>query len=114
MSARHHQGNPDAGPLVPFPAPAALTPLDVEADMTAGSGPVFVVNRGALVTGVALVSVGGLLLTAGAAITTVALLQATRRWAAQLDTPPSEVAKRQLAHARAATSAGVNAWRSAS
>ena len=82
--------------------------------MTAGSGPVFVVNRGAVVTGVALVSVGGLLLTAGAAITTVALLQATRRWVAQLETPPSEVAKRHLAHAKAATSAGVNAWRSAS
>ena len=82
--------------------------------MTAGSQPLFEVNRGALVTGVALVSVGGLLLTAGAAITTVALLQATRRWVNQLETPPSEVARRQLAHAKAATSAGVNAWRSAS
>jgi membrane protein implicated in regulation of membrane protease activity len=82
--------------------------------MTAGSGPVFVVNRGAVVTGVALVSVGGLLLTAGAAITTVALLQATRRWVAKLETPPSELARRQLAHAKAATSAGVNAWRSPS
>ena len=82
--------------------------------MTAGSGPVFVVNRGALVTGVVLVSIGGLLLTTGAAITTVALLQATRQWVAQLETPPSELARRQLANAKAATSAGVNAWRSAS
>src|SRR3954463_14570310 len=84
--------------------PGSAHPLDVEADMTAGSGPLFVVNRGAVVTGVALLSGGGLLLTTGAAVTTVALLRATRRWVAQLDTPPSEVAKRQLAHAKAATS----------
>jgi hypothetical protein len=69
------------------------------------------VNRRFVWGGVAMLGVGGLLCAAGATLCTAAVIGATRRWVGQLEEPPSQVARRRWAQARAATSAGVGAWR---
>ena len=58
-----------------------------------------------------LIGVGGLLGLIGTILGSSALLAATRRWAHQLDTQPSELAQRKWEQARAATMAGADAWR---
>ena len=73
--------------------------------------PAFVVNRGKVNAGGVLMGVGVALFAAGGAIAGSALLGAARRWMAELDVPPSVVVRQQLAHARAATTAGAEAWR---
>ena len=40
-----------------------------------------------------------------------ALLSATRQWVNQLEQPPSEMARRKWQQAKAAASAGAEAWR---
>ncbi|WP_457031964.1 hypothetical protein [Kitasatospora sp. P5_F3] len=71
----------------------------------------FEINRGLLSTGVVLTGVGALVGLAGTAIVGAALLSAGRGWVQQLDTPPSELAHRTLNQARAASLAGLEAWR---
>ena len=71
----------------------------------------FQVHGGLLITGAVLAGVGSLLGLAGLAISGAALADATRRWVRALETPPSELAKQQLAKARAATAAGASARR---
>jgi hypothetical protein len=39
------------------------------------------------------------------------MLAATRKWVREMEVPPSEVAKAKWAQARAAASAGADAWR---
>jgi hypothetical protein len=58
-----------------------------------------------------LIGVGGLLGLIGTILGSSALLAATRRWAHQLDTQPSELARRRWEQARAATMAGADEWR---
>jgi hypothetical protein len=69
------------------------------------------VNGRFLWGGVALFGVGGLLCAAGATLSVAAIVGATRRWMGELEEPPSQVARRRWAQARAATSAGMDAWR---
>ena len=69
------------------------------------------VNRRFLWGGVTLFGVGGLMCAAGATLSIAAVVGATRRWVGQLEEPPSQLARRRWAQARAATSAGVDAWR---
>jgi hypothetical protein len=76
-----------------------------------GTTATFQVNSGALATGVILAAAGSLLGLAGAAICFGSLASATRRWANQLETPPSQLARQHLARARVATVAGAKAWR---
>ena len=57
------------------------------------------------------VGVGGLLGLTGAIIGSSALLAATRRWVNQLETPPSELARRGWKQTKSATIAGADAWR---
>jgi hypothetical protein len=68
------------------------------------------VHSGPLVTGAALVAAGGLLALAGMVIGGGHLVTALRRWVKDMDVPPSELAKLKLAQARAAASAGADAW----
>jgi hypothetical protein len=68
-------------------------------------------NRGLLVGGGVLIGIGALVGLAGSVLVGSALLSATRQWASQLEEPPSEMAKRRWQQARAAASAGADAWR---
>ena len=72
------------------------------------------VNQGLVVGGAVLVGLGGLLGFAGMLLVTSAVASAARRWMRQLERPPSDIAKRKWEQARAATSAGAQAWRSGS
>jgi hypothetical protein len=76
-------------------------------DMSSGTG----VNRNTLRLAACLVGVGGLMFAAGAALTAVVTVGAIRRWTEQLEETPSQMARRRLSQARAATSAGIEAWR---
>jgi hypothetical protein len=69
------------------------------------------VNRRLLVGGGVLVGIGGLLGFTGMVLVGSALLSATRQWINQLERPPSEIARRKWQQARAAASAGAEAWR---
>jgi hypothetical protein len=76
-------------------------------DMSSGTG----VNRNTLRLAACLVGVGGLMFAAGAALTAAVTVGAIRRWTEQLEETPSQMARRRLSQARAATSAGIEAWR---
>jgi hypothetical protein len=69
------------------------------------------VNRSLLVGGGVLVGVGGLLGFTGIVLVGSALLSATRQWVNQLEQPSSDIARRKWQQARAAASAGAEAWR---
>jgi hypothetical protein len=72
-------------------------------------------NRSLLIGGGVLVALGGLLGFAGMALASSALISASRQWVGQLETPPSEIARRRWEQAKAAAaagaSAGATAWR---
>jgi hypothetical protein len=72
------------------------------------------VNQGLVVGGAVLVGLGGLLGFAGMLLVTSAIASATRRWMRQLERPPTETAKLKWQQARAATTAGAEAWKSGS
>ena len=69
------------------------------------------VNRSLLIGGGVLVGIGGVLGFTGMVLVGSALLSATRQWVDQLERPPSEIARRKWQQARAAASAGTEAWR---
>ncbi len=71
----------------------------------------FAVKTGPLVAGAAMIGVGSLLGLAGLAISGATLAAAARRYVNNMEVPPSERARQQLAKARAAASAGADAWR---
>jgi hypothetical protein len=68
------------------------------------------VRTGPLVTGGSLIAVGGVIALAGLVLGGAHLISATRQWIRDMDVPPSELAKLKLAQARAAASAGADAW----
>jgi hypothetical protein len=70
-------------------------------------------NRQLLGAGMVLGAVGALAALAGTVLIGVALATAGRDWVQQLETAPSERATRALQQARAASQAGLDAWRSA-
>lgn len=69
------------------------------------------VNRGRLAGGGALIGIGGLVALSGLVLVGSALFSATRQWIDQLEQPPSEIARRTWQQAKAAASAGADAWR---
>jgi hypothetical protein len=71
------------------------------------------VRRGPLLSGAALIGVGGLIALVGVAVGGFHLLSAFRQWAKEMEVPPSELAKQKLAQARAAAAAGADAWQNA-
>ncbi|WP_133878906.1 hypothetical protein [Paractinoplanes brasiliensis] len=64
-----------------------------------------------LVTGAALTVTGGIIGLAGATVTMIAAATVARRRIEQMETPPSELARRQWRRARTAVTAGAGAWR---
>jgi hypothetical protein len=68
------------------------------------------INRGLLVGGAILMSVGAVVGMIGALATSVAVIGAARSWVGQWDEPPSAMARRRLAQARTAAAAGVHGW----
>lgn len=71
----------------------------------------FHVNRNLLTVGAALTGLGALFALTGTMIVGVALASAGRGWVKHLETPPTELASRKLHQARAASIAGMEAWR---
>jgi hypothetical protein len=69
------------------------------------------INRGLLVGGAVLMSVGAVVGAAGALAVTVAVIGAARSWVGQLEEPPAAMARRRLAQARTAAAAGAQGWR---
>jgi hypothetical protein len=67
--------------------------------------------RRLLVSAAVLEAAAGALGLAGLALCTIAVAALTRQRVARMEVPPSELARQQWAKARAATSAGVGAWR---
>ena len=67
-------------------------------------------RSGPLITGAVLAGAGLMLVLAGVAVGGAHIFAATRRWVDQMEVPPSELARRQLARARAAAAAGASAW----
>jgi hypothetical protein len=71
-------------------------------------------SRRIVAAGGALVGIGGLLGFTGILLLSSAVVSATRRWVSQLEPPPREIARLKWQQARAATTAGVEAWRNGS
>ncbi|MEV7782257.1 hypothetical protein [Kitasatospora sp. NPDC088351] len=71
----------------------------------------FQVNRPLLAGGAILTGVGAVLGLAGAVMVCAAVATAGRSWLQRLETPPVELAQRALHGAKAASSAGWEAWR---
>ncbi len=67
-------------------------------------------RSGPLITSAALVGVGTLIAVAGLAVGGSHLLSATRRWIAEMEVPPSELARIKWAQAKSAAAAGTAAW----
>lgn len=68
-------------------------------------------TRRILVAAGVLEAAAGALGLAGLALCTIAIASLTRQRVANMEIPPSELARRHWAKAKAATSAGVGAWR---
>jgi hypothetical protein len=64
-----------------------------------------------LISAAVLEATAGALGLAGLVVGTVAVTTVTRRRVANMEVAPSELARRHWARARAATSAGLGAWR---
>jgi hypothetical protein len=75
------------------------------------SRPGFQINTRAVIGGAVLIGIGGVLGLAGAALAGSAFFAAARRRVQQMEVPPSELARQNWARAKAATAAGVTAWR---
>ena len=68
-------------------------------------------SRRRIAGGGVLVGVGGLLGFIGMLLVSSAIISAARQRVNQLEQPPREIAKLKWQQARAATTAGANAWR---
>jgi hypothetical protein len=73
--------------------------------------PTLEVNGKLLGTGAVLLCIGGAVLMTGAAIASVALAQAAKKYIDQLEESPSEIAQRRLHQLKVAAEAGTKAWR---
>jgi hypothetical protein len=67
-------------------------------------------KSGPLMASAVLIGTGAVLAMAGLAIGGSHLFQAVRRWVQDMEVPPSERAKIALAQAKAAATAGAEAW----
>ncbi|HTQ95124.1 MAG TPA: hypothetical protein VMK84_37080 [Streptosporangiaceae bacterium] len=72
------------------------------------SGPQF--QTAPLIISAAMVGAGTMIVLAGLAVGGGHLLSATRRWVNEMEVPPSELAKIKWTQAKAAMSAGAQAW----
>lgn len=76
------------------------------------SGPQF--RAAPLITSAAMVGAGTMIVLAGLAVSGAHLLSTTRRWINDTGVPPSELARMKWTQARAAMSAGTQAWQNGS
>ena len=72
------------------------------------SGPQY--RAAPLLISAAMLGTGTVNVLAGLAVGDAHLLAATRRWVNEMEVPPSELAKMKWGQARAAMSAGAQAW----
>jgi hypothetical protein len=75
------------------------------------SSAAFEMNTGALLTGAVMIGIGSLIGLVGLALSAAAVAAAARRYVDSMEVPPSELAKKHWARARAATVAGASVWR---
>jgi hypothetical protein len=68
------------------------------------------VDRRLLLAGGILAGVGGVLGSAGILMLSGAIAAALKRWISHMEQPPTEIAKNKWRQARAATTAGAQAW----
>ena len=80
--------------------------------MTNESTPLVEIDMGTLRLGAALASAGMLLASAGTALVGFTVAKAARSWVRQLDRSPGALAFDTLHHARDASNAAMQAWRS--
>jgi len=73
-----------------------------------GSGPQY--RAAPLIISAALIGTGTVIVLAGLAVGGGHLLSATRQWVNEMEVPPSELARVKWAQAKAAMSAGAQAW----
>ena len=95
--------------MMPGPLPLA-TVITMANNGVTGTSSLPQVRPAPLVTGGTLIALGGAIALAGLAIGGAHLISATRQWIREMDITPSELAKLKLAQARAAASAGADAW----
>ena len=76
------------------------------------SGPQF--QAVPLITSAAMIGGGTMIVLAGLAVGGGHLLSTTRRWVNEMDVTPSELARMKWTQARAAMSAGAQAWQNGS
>ena len=67
-------------------------------------------NSRSMLAGGALIAAGGVLALAGLTISGSALIVAVRRWVREMEEPPTDLARRKWAQAKAAGAAGASAW----
>jgi hypothetical protein len=72
------------------------------------SGPQF--QAAPLITSAIMVGAGTLIVLAGLAVGGGHLVAATRKWVAEMEVPPSELARIKWTQAKAAVAAGTQAW----
>jgi hypothetical protein len=68
-------------------------------------------NSRLLMSGAVLTGVASVLGLAGVALCAAAVADVARQWLSQQEMPPAELARQQLAKAKAATAAGADTWR---
>ena len=73
--------------------------------------PTFEVDARLLKGGIVLACIGAIIWMIGAVLSATALGRAAKKWIAQLDESPSEMARRRLHQAKVAAVAGSKAWR---
>lgn len=64
-----------------------------------------------LVTGGILIGIGALVALVGTAVAGTHVIQASRAWMKELETPPDQVARLKWEQAKSAASAGAASWR---
>ena len=68
------------------------------------------VQSGPLMVGGILIGIGAAVALAGVAVAGTHIVAATRAWAKELETPPSQLAKLKWEQAKSAANAGVATW----
>jgi hypothetical protein len=69
------------------------------------------VRSGPLMAGGILIGIGAAVALAGAAVAGAHLVAATRAWARELETPPSQLARLKWEQAKSAAASGAATWR---
>jgi hypothetical protein len=69
------------------------------------------VQAGPLIIGGSLIGIGAAIAAVGVAVAGAHLIAATRQWASELETPPSELARLKWEQAKTAAASGAATWR---